>query len=318
MSSQSISRRDAIKFTTVGAVALAAGEQIMEKMASAAQGTAACIDAHSHIWTRDVKKYPLAKGQTEKDLSPPSFTAEELINVAKSENVDRVVLICHHPYYGFDNSYLLESAAKYPQIFRIVGALDESQPQPDGRMRALLQQRVTGFRISPHVSGGPKWLESSGMKVMWQTAADTKQSMCCLINPEHLPQVEKMCENFRQTPVVIDHFARIGVDGEIRKTDVDRLCALARFDHVHVKISAFYALGQKKPPYHDLVPMIKRLHGEFGPERLMWASDSPYQLEGENNYRASISLVRDHLNFLSEKDREWLLYKTAEQVFFFT
>jgi predicted TIM-barrel fold metal-dependent hydrolase len=316
MSNQLMNRRDAIQLATSGTIALALGEQLVETSRAGAQANSGYIDAHSHIWTPDVQKYPLANKQTAEQLAPPSFTAEELIKVAKSENVDRVVLICHHPYYGYDNSYLLDSAAKYPQVFRIVGALDDRQPQPDARMRALLKDRVTGFRISPLVLG-EKWLESPGMKLMWQTAADTKQAMCCLINPEHLPQVEKMCENFRDTPVVIDHFARIGMDGEVRRVDLDRLCALTRFDRVHVKISAFYALGKKKPPYHDLVPMVKRLHGEFGPERLMWASDSPYQLEGENSYRASISLVRDHLNFLSEKDRDWLLFKTAEQVYFF-
>jgi hypothetical protein len=49
----------------------------------------------------------------------------------------------------------------------------------------------------------------------------------------------------------------------------------------------------------------------------MWASDSPYQLEGENTYRASISLVRDNLDFLTKTDREWLLRNTAEKVYFF-
>lgn len=274
------------------------------------------IDAHSHIWTPDVKKYPLAEGKTVKDLDPRSFTAEELLQTAKNEHVDRVVLICHHPYYGFDNSYLIDSAERHPQAFRIVGALDETQPNPDQRMRALLKQRVTGFRISPHVSG-EKWLDSPGMEQMWRTAADTRQAMCCLINPEHIVQVAKMCERHRETPVVIDHFARIGMDGQVRREDVEQLCSLARFDKVFVKISAYYALGQKKPPYHDLVPMIKRLHGTFGPEKLMWASDSPYQLQGEHTYAASISLVRDHLNFLGEKDREWLLFKTAEQVYFY-
>ena len=316
MFSPRFSRREAIQLATAGTIAFAAGEPFMEQSSSAAQPTTGYIDAHSHIWTRDVQKYPLAQGKTVADLAPASFTTEELLKVAKAEHVERVVLICHHPYYGFDNTYLVDAAAKYPQVFRIVGALDEKQDHADGRMRALLKQHVTGFRISPHVSGA-KWLESSGMKLMWQTAAETKQAMCCLINPEHLPQVEKMCEGYRETPVVIDHFARIGVDGEIRSEDVDRLCALSRFDRVHVKISAFYALGKKKPPYHDLVPMIKRLHGAFGPERLMWASDSPYQLEGEHTYHASISLVRDHLNFLSEKDRDWLLFKTAEQVYYF-
>ena len=56
----------------------------------------------------------------------------------------------------------------------------------------------------------------------------------------------------------------------------------------------------------------------FGPKRLMWASDSPYQLQGVNTYRASIGLVRDRLDFLSKEDREWLLAKSAEAVYFHT
>jgi hypothetical protein len=35
-----------------------------------------------------------------------------------------------------------------------------------------------------------------------------------------------------------------------------------------------------------------------------------------NTYQASIGLVRDRLDFLSKADREWLLAKTAEAVFF--
>jgi len=49
---------------------------------------------------------------------------------------------------------------------------------------------------------------------------------------------------------------------------------------------------------------------------LMWASDSPYQIQGVNNYKASISLVRDHLDFVTPEDKQWLLRKTAERVFF--
>ena len=37
------------------------------------------IDAHSHIWTRNVEQFPLANGQTVDDLDPPSFNYDELI-----------------------------------------------------------------------------------------------------------------------------------------------------------------------------------------------------------------------------------------------
>ena len=50
------------------------------------------IDAHSHIWTPDVKRFPLAPGKTVADLKPRSFTPETLIALGKTEGVTRHVL----------------------------------------------------------------------------------------------------------------------------------------------------------------------------------------------------------------------------------
>jgi L-fuconolactonase len=83
--------------------------------------------------------------------------------------------------------------------------------------------------------------------------------MCCLLNPEQLPGIDAMCEQNPETPVVIDHFARIGTDGQMRDEDIQKLVHLARHKQTCVKLSAFYALGQKKPPHVELIPMIKRL-----------------------------------------------------------
>lgn len=187
-------------------------------------------------------------------------------------------------------------------------------------MKKLLPQGVTGFRITPFIrkEQPEKWLDGAGMHEMWKTGTETRQAMCCLINPEQLPGVDAMCEKYPETPVVIDHFARIGVDGQMRDEQIKLLTRLARHKHTSVKISAFYALGQKKPPHLELIPMIRKLYDTFGPQRLMWASDAPYQVQGNNNYKASISLVRDRLDFISADDRQWLLRKTAEKVFFAT
>jgi len=46
------------------------------------------IDAHSHIWSHDVEKYPLANGYTAKNLSPV-FTDKELLAVAHPAGVGR-------------------------------------------------------------------------------------------------------------------------------------------------------------------------------------------------------------------------------------
>ena len=102
---------------------------------------------------------------------------------------------------------------------------------------------------------------------------------------------------------------------------MERLLKLADSAEVNVKLSAFYALGAKKPPYDDLAPMMRRLRDAYGAKRLMWATDCPYQLDqgpaGEaHSYEASLELVRDRLDFLSREERLDILRNTARRVFF--
>ena len=322
MTSQTSNSVDRRRCLQAGGIALAAstmGTPLLENAALPAQDrtSSGWIDAHSHIWTRDVKKFPLAKGQTVADLDPPSFTSEELIQTAAAENVQRAVLIQHHIYHGWDNRYLIHAAERYPGKFKVVGMVDDTEPNPAETMRRLQKRHVSAFRITAWIRGSDKWLDGPGMDAMWKCGADTNQAMCCLIDPRDLSAVDRMCQKHPDTPVVIDHFARIGVDGQIRQADVKQLCALARHQQVYVKVSAYYALGKKQPPYLDLVPMIQQVYEAYGPQRLMWASDSPYQLVDQHTYRASIHLIREGIDFLSSEDRDWLLRKTAEKVYFY-
>ena len=74
-------------------------------------------------------------------------------------------------------------------------------------------------------------------------------------------------------------------------------------------------MGKKTPPYLDLVPLIRRVVQAFGPNRCMWESDCPFQVV-KDRYLDSLALVRDHLDFLDKDDRDWLLFRTAEQTLF--
>ena len=313
--SQDIDRREVL---AAGAAlltsSLAFGQD--ESAEDSSGSRAGWIDAHAHIWSRETSRVPLRQGVTVDQLNPPSFTDDELMAVVGPSGVDRVVLIQHYPYHGWDNSYLIDAWQRHPQRFRIVGMIDHQLPDPGRRMRELLRRGVTGFRIGPG-SGRSEWLASDGMHAMWKTAAETRQPMCCLINPNDLPAVADMCGRYPDTPVVFDHFARIGATGRIEEADLARLCEMKRYREVYVKISAFYALGDKRPPHDELIPMIRRLFEAFGSERLMWASDLPYQLRDDNSYESSIGLIRDRIDFFTPDDRRRLLRDTAKAVFFF-
>lgn len=273
------------------------------------------IDAHVHVWTPDLGRYPIHASFKREDLQPASFTPEQLFAHTRPNGVRRVVLI-QMSFYQFDNRYMLDALRQFPGVFSGVGIVDEKALRPQDRMRELAAQGVRGFRITPGQQSIEAWLGSPGMAAMWQAGADQGLALCPLIGPAALPAIDGMCERFPRTRVVIDHFARIGVDGQIREEHVNALCGLARHRHTYVKTSAFYALGKKQPPYTDLGPMIRRVRDAFGAQRLMWASDCPYQVDPGHTYADSIALIRERLEFLSATDREWMLRRTAEKVFF--
>ncbi len=303
-----LSRR---QFLTTAATA-AFGAQIGNTAATSKIGS---IDAHVHVWTPDTDKYPLASGYNKKAMAPASFTPEELFAHCKPEGVNRIVLI-QMSFYRFDNRYMLDSIAAHPETFSGVAIIDENAPDVRGRMKDLAKQGVSGFRVSTASKDIDAWLSSPGMQEMWKIAADENLNICLLINPETLGAVDKMCLKYPQTPVVVDHFARVGMAGPVTRANLDRLLHLSVHKKLTLKTSAFYALGKKTPPYTDLSTMIKECRDYFGAERLMWASDCPFQVDPGHSYKDSISLIRDNLSFLTASDKAWMLGKTAEKVFF--
>ena len=308
MNTPNFSRRAFLRSTALAALAPSAGTAF-----AAAGGD--WIDAHVHVWTPDTERYPLADGFKKETMKPASFTPEELFAHCKPEGVNRVVLI-QMSFYKYDNRYMLEAIAKHRGTFSGVAVMDETKPDVAETMKKLAAQGVRGFRLYTDKEKAEAWPSSDGMKKMWSQAADSGLAMCLLANPDSLPAVERMAKAYPKTRVVIDHFARIGMKGAVSQTDLDNLVRLAERPETYVKTSAFYALGEKKAPYTDLGPMIRKLRDVYGASRLMWASDCPFQVDEGHNYANSIALIRDRLDFLSAEDKQWMLRKTAEKVFF--
>ena len=272
------------------------------------------IDAHVHIWTNDFGKYPLSAGFSPADIKPLVFLASDILDLARPSGVTRIVLV-QMSYYGTDNSYMLDTMQQRPGVFGGIAVVDPDGGAPDVEMRALARKGVRGFRIYPPTSKVAGWLSGEGTNKMFRCGAQEHLAICLLTNPNALEVIDRQCEKYPETPVIIDHMARIGAGGPIPPSEVKALARLARYPRVKVKVSAFYYLGQLKPSHLDLGPMIKQLLDAFGPQRLMWASDCPFQTVNET-YEDSISLLRDRLDFLSSTDKEWILRGTAEESFF--
>ncbi|HEY7153647.1 MAG TPA: amidohydrolase family protein [Gemmataceae bacterium] len=282
----------------------------------------AFIDAHVHVWTDDTAHYPLARGYKPENVKPKRFTPDDLFKHSKPAGVDRINLI-QMSFYRYDNSYMLDMMALHKDVFSGTAVIDPSADDPTRLMGELAKKRVRAFRIYPglerkvlpNTGKGDGWLRAAGYDKMFAAAGKNNQAMSCLIGPDALPDLDRMCREYPAAPVIVDHLCRIGGDGTIRDKDVTALCDMAKHKNVMVKVGAFYALGAKKPPYTDLAPLIRKVVKAFGVQRCMWESDCPFQVV-EQKYQDSLDLVRTRLDFLSDEDRDWLLRRTAEKFFF--
>jgi len=312
-----LTRRNLIK---AGAVTLAAPLVGCASTRPAGQAAYGIIDAHSHVWSDDLAKYPLGPWATKADMKPATFTADELLAVVKPNGVERVVLIQHAPLHGYDNSYILDCAKARPGTLSVVAMINERTPNLKERLGDLRDQGARGIRIGPTKHADrtlnvdpPNWLKAPGMQLLWKHAAALNVALCPLLGPDFLDTLDPMCEQHPDTAVAIDHFGHIDMT---KPETVASLTRLAKHPNVYVKVSGFYKFGDKHAPYEDVEPMIKRVFDAFGPDRLIWASDLPYQLNDGNNYADAVALMRDGLDFLSDRDRQSILRDTAERLFF--
>lgn len=313
-----ITRRDAMK---TGIAALAAGSLASCKSTKLYDGDFNnIIDAHAHVWSDDLIQFPLGPWATPAAMKPATFTDDELLECILPHGVEQCVLIQHAPLHGYDNSYILDCYRRRPGTFSVVAMINERPLHLKERLRDLRDQGARGIRIGPTKHADrtlnvdpPNWLNTPGQQALWKHAAELGVAVCPLLGPDFLHSLDPMCAQHPDTTVVIDHFGHIDM---AKPETVAALTRLARHPNVYVKVSGFYKFGDRKAPYEDLAPMIRRVVDAFGPKRLMWASDLPYQLNNGNTYADAVDLIRNGLKDLSDADRRAILRDTAAGVFF--
>lgn len=269
------------------------------------------IDPHVHVWKND-PRFPWAK----ETAQPPvrDFTPEMLLPLMRANGVSHTVII-QVIYYRYDNSYVADALKRYPKEFRGVARVDPLDPAAPDHLSDLIEnQGFQGVRLSPAASAAGDWIEGPLMPPLWKRASVLKTSMNILTSPARLPAIAKLAAQFPDLTIVIDHMA----DCPLNQPDqLEKLLALERFPRIFVKISHAWLISRQPYPYPDAQEQVRKLYDKFGPRRLMWATDWPL-VEERCGYAKALELVRDHMTFLNEEDKRWMLGKTVERVWKFT
>ena len=275
------------------------------------------IDTHSHIIAPDKTKYPLQPFGLEQgtgdDRRPASWfedvpaSAEQLLEVMDGAGVDGALLVQAMGAYSYDNAYIVDSAAVYPDRFSSVVIVDVEAPDPAGTLRAWAERGARGVRLFPITRPLATWLDAPITFPVWETAAELGMPVVIAMLPSQLPQLRNILQRYPDIPVALDHFAFPNLEGGPPYVNAPEHFALVDFPNVNLKVSS--NLLERAEEASGARQFMETLVERFGSDRLMWGSD--YSQTHDRSYAELLGLAEEATTGLSSADRAAYLGGTA-------
>lgn len=278
------------------------------------------IDTHAHLLTGDTAAYPPSPPSGEfnpADLDD-AMTVERLLEEMDATGVDKAALVQRGSVYGFDSSYVCDSAARFPERLAAVCSIDATAADCAETVRYWVNTRgAAGIRLMELVRGMDiAWLDSPLARDAWRAAAELNVPVCVHLFPwnraEGLTRLKDILGAIPNLTVVIDHFAAIKSDAGPPDHGVDELLeAVAAFDGATVKFTTI-PLGRLEAAGIDFRPVVKRVMDLFGASRMMWGSDVT---QSPGTYEHMAALGRQAVEGMSTAEQEQVLAGTAQRVY---
>jgi predicted TIM-barrel fold metal-dependent hydrolase len=285
--------------------------------ATTAMVTNRVIDSHLHIWADShdaANAFPYAQSPPEALQNKGSCNA--LLRQMDANGVDGA-LIVQPINHKFDHSYVLQAIQQHPQRFKGMMLHDPDDKDPIARIEDLCLKGFVGVRFNPYLwpeIGEGKWKlmsEGTGLKV-YKRCGELNMPvgiMCFQGLSLHYDDIVRLVEHSPNTICVLDHFGFTKLDDP---ESFEQLLSLAKYQQVHVKISALFRLGDSHPYDQVKDKRFLPLLRAFGSERLLYGSDFPYVLEHPIAYSVH-KLVDSWIG--NEEDKRNIMHGTAERLF---
>ncbi|MDA1296675.1 MAG: amidohydrolase family protein [Chloroflexi bacterium] len=230
--------------------------------------------------------------------------------------VDAAVLIQHGGTYN--NQYLFDEAAKRGTRFKVVVLVDPESNDPLGDLTRLAEQGAAGVRIYP---GQP--FKTAHPHDVWKRAGELGLVVSSLGTAEQFASgvFKDMLDACPETQVVIEHLAGARITEPPYSTFVSALECAER-PNTTIKVPGLGEITARPPRllpefrFDNVPPLFEMAKDAFGVRRMMWGSDFPPSA-GREGYANTLEGVRSHPAFSAGDDIDWVLGKTAAQVWGF-
>jgi L-fuconolactonase len=275
------------------------------------------VDSHCHILASDTDSYPRAPlgGHQSAWASERPVTAEQLLQRMDETGIAQAVLVQATTAYGYDNSYVLDSAARWPERFVAVGTFDPLAPNAAGRLREGTDRGLAGVRLfttGSTVSEQGMWFADASTDEFWAAASDAQIPVCLQLrlSSETAPVLKDLLSRHSGATVLLDHCGYPDVRSSPTKAAND-LTALAGHPGLHLKLThrtleGLDGIGERAKDFLD--PVIEA----FGADRISWGSNCPAAEQPLDELRAMANRV---LAAVSAENRAGIFGGTTRRLY---
>jgi L-fuconolactonase len=260
------------------------------------------IDSHQHFWRYDAQRD--AWITDDMSLLKRDFLPEDLIPELKANSIDGCIAV-QADQSEEETRFLLELAARHPEIKGVVGWVDLRRPEISERLRYFSQfQKLCGFRHIAQAEPDDLFLMREDFLRGIAALSEFDFTYDILIYPKQLPAATELVTRFPRQRFVLDHMAKPPIRSAVLEPWAGLISALAPASNVYCKLSGLVTEADWRSwkaedfrPYLDIVMEV------FGPKRVMFGSDWPVCLVA-GSYREIKNLLSRYASAHSREEQD--------------
>lgn len=274
------------------------------------------VDIHPHIIADDEVRYPRAPlfgVQSDWSRERP-VTVDRLVAAMDEAGVDKAAVVQASTCYGFDNSYLVDSIARYSGRLTAVCTVDVLQPDAPQTIAALLEKGTEGLRL--FTGGTTQAFDASTLDdprsfPVWRLVGERGLSICIQTNAGGLDRIAGLAKQFPKTKIVLDHLSRPDVSDGYPYKNASALFDLAAFQNIYLKMTPRILEVVHKAP-SSAETFFPTLIEAFGARRIAWGSNFPASPGAMTD---NLQAAKAALSCLSTEDQSWIFARTAQDLY---
>lgn len=296
------------------------------------------FDSHAHLVADDQARYPRNPMQRAADapyrhpgvIGKPGGKhgpnpinevpdALRMLRWMEEENVDGIVAVQKRMIYRYDNSYILDSSDKYPNLFSAVVILDAEDDGTPALVRQCIQKNeLAGVRLfgGRKPDGSMPWLNSPKALKTWDVAQEFGLVMDLEVLSQggggpSIPAIIELARKYPDIRIVLDHLLEPEMEeGEHFGLD-ERYQTLGGEKNVFFKFTSIN-LDICREENIPAEKVLRRAVDMFGADHLMWGSDIG---TSSGTYKEMVQRFLDSAVLLTPQEKSAVFHDTGKRVF---